>query len=166
VAVSQSHAYIACEEWGIQVIDIADPTCPGIVGGADTPGSACDLAVADGFAYVTYDSSLTIMPVQCEPTSASETPMGIRLIGSHPNPFNPQTTIAFSLPESGWVSVRVLDVVGREVCVLADGRAEKGHHELIWHGKGRDGAALPSGVYVARLEAPGIEVSCKLVLLR
>ncbi len=89
-----------------------------------------------------------------------------RLLPAHPNPFNPQVTIPFTLAESGRARLSVHDVAGRRVAVLADGRLEAGPHEREWRGRDEAGRALSSGVYFVRLEAAGRLETRKLVLLR
>jgi subtilisin family serine protease len=85
-----------------------------------------------------------------------------------PNPFNPRTTLALSLPRDGAVSVRIVDLRGRHVRTLLDGAPlAAGRHTVSWDGTADDGRALPSGVYLARVVAPGGEAAAaKLVLAR
>ena len=65
-----------------------------------------------------------------------------------PNPFNPETVIPYTLPERALVTLRVFDVLGREVATLAKGMQEAGAHSLNWNG-----ADLSSGIYFYRLDA-------------
>jgi len=67
-----------------------------------------------------------------------------------PNPFNPMTTVRFSLSEKGPVNITVYDVDGRKVRVLVDGVREAGPHSLVWDGKNGAGQPLASGVYFVR----------------
>ncbi len=80
---------------------------------------------------------------------AAEVPETFVLEGNHPNPFNPQTTIRFSVPEASVVMLAVYDVLGREVRVLVDGVREAGVHEVVF-----EAGDLPSGTYLYRLETP------------
>ena len=79
----------------------------------------------------------------------AEVPAGYVLESNYPNPFNPQTTIRFGMPESAQVRLVVFDVLGRQVRVLVDGVREAGTHEVVF-----DARALPSGTYLYRLETP------------
>ncbi len=78
-----------------------------------------------------------------------------------PNPFNPVTTLRFSVPERSRVTVILYDVAGREVRTLADDEFEPGFHALVL-----DGAGLPSGVYFCRMASPDFMETRKLVLLK
>ena len=83
------------------------------------------------------------------------------LAQNYPNPFNPNTSIRFSIPAAGRVSLKVYDMLGREVGSLLDAEMLQGRHEVRWDAQG-----AASGVYFCRLEAGGHVLSKKLVLLR
>jgi hypothetical protein len=78
-----------------------------------------------------------------------------------PNPFNPATEIAFNIPKTGHISLRVFDLLGREAAVLKDGFAEAGSHRVTFNG-----SDLPTGIYFARLDAGGFSQTKKLMLLK
>ena len=88
-------------------------------------------------------------------------PENISLAGNFPNPFNPLTTLRFSLPAAARIRLSVYDVRGRRVALLYDGEKEAGWHSLDWDARGR-----ASGVYFARLETGGESLTRKLVLLQ
>jgi len=79
----------------------------------------------------------------------------------YPNPFNPSTEISFSLPRSEHATLRIFDVMGRRVSTLADGVLSAGDHRVSF-----DGAALPSGVYFARLQAGESVQTRKMMLVK
>lgn len=89
-----------------------------------------------------------------------------RMLRAHPNPFNPSTTIHFSLAEDSPVQVHVYDLSGRKVVTLWDGHQVAGEHELIWNGRDQNGHALASGVYFLRFTAMDFSQSQKLILLK
>ena len=97
---------------------------------------------------------------------STEAPRFVRLLAPHPNPFNPHTTIRFELPRRAHASLRILDVRGRQVSVLADGSYEPGRHALSWNGQTAQGDAAASGVYFAELRAEGRRSYTRLVLVR
>jgi len=74
------------------------------------------------------------------------------LIANHPNPFNPTTQISYALPEACAVTMEVFDVSGRKVSVLVKKSQEQG-----WHYATFDGGTLPSGIYIYRINATGME---------
>jgi hypothetical protein len=78
-------------------------------------------------------------------------PARLALEQNHPNPFNPQTTIAFSLDRAGHARLDVFDVQGRLVRTLADGDRAAGPHTVTWRGVDAAGRAVPAGAYVYRL---------------
>jgi predicted extracellular nuclease len=83
-----------------------------------------------------------------------------------PNPFNPKTTIAFTLPEAGDVSLEVYDVAGRRVATLIDRRLESGPHSVTWDGRTEAGERAASGVYFYKLVAGEQKTTRKMVLLK
>jgi hypothetical protein len=80
---------------------------------------------------------------------------------NYPNPFNPTTTIRYSLKELGKVSLRVYDVMGREVKVLVDGVQGAGEYSVVM-----DATGLSSGVYVYQLRVGGFVFTKKMMLVR
>jgi hypothetical protein len=83
-----------------------------------------------------------------------------------PNPFNPKTQIAFSLPESADVTLSVYDVAGRRVATLVDRNLPAGPYAVEWNGCSDNGEKVASGVYFYRLTAGEKETSRKMVLLK
>lgn len=93
-----------------------------------------------------------------DPTSIP--PSSFRL-SSFPNPFNPTTTISFSLPKAEAVTLKVYDLTGREVKVLADQNYPAGEHHVTF-----DGFALPSGIYFVHLRMEQTSTTTKMALIR
>jgi hypothetical protein len=79
----------------------------------------------------------------------------------HPNPFNPSTSLRFSLPCEAAVRLVLYDVLGRQVRVLVEGTYTAGSHEFML-----DASGLPGGIYFCRLDAADFHAVQKLVLLR
>ena len=82
-------------------------------------------------------------------------------LGNYPNPFNPATTIRFSLPRAQRVTLKVFDMIGREVATLLNDRLEPGQFEVAFNAAG-----LSSGVYVYRLQAGDFGTAKSMVLLK
>ncbi len=103
----------------------------------------------------------------CTVTGLGELPAEmLRPIRCFPNPFNPQTTIHFELPTATEVSITILDIAGRRVRRLFEGTRNEGVHQITWNGRSDTGEALPSGIYLVKLEAGKLEQSDKLTLIR
>lgn len=127
---------------------------------------ACD--IASGFSH---DADGDGIPDECAATGVRDDGRAPRAdlvaIAGYPNPFNPRTTLVFSLPEAGVVDLTIHDVTGRLVCTLArQAPLTPGRHEVQWTGRDDAGRAAPSGVYVARLACGAGQAMCRLVLLR
>jgi hypothetical protein len=88
------------------------------------------------------------------------------LFQNFPNPFNPQTQIAFDLPSAGLAEIRIYDVLGRLVRTLVDEKRPAGYQILRWDGRDDDGRVVASGMYFYRLLAPGVDESRKMVVVR
>jgi hypothetical protein len=97
------------------------------------------------------------------PTSVDveNVPARFQLSNNYPNPFNPTTTIAFSLPSKYFVTLKIFDVIGREVAVLVSEELPEGNYSRQWKATG-----FPSGVYFYRLEAGNFVDVKKLVLMK
>jgi hypothetical protein len=84
-----------------------------------------------------------------------------------PNPFNPQTKIAFDLPAAAEVRLHVYDVAGRRVRTLLDGEVRgSGRHEVFWNGRDDGGRAAAAGTYFYRLETPGFAQTRSMTLVK
>jgi hypothetical protein len=83
-----------------------------------------------------------------------------------PNPFNPNTTISFTLPKMTRATLRIYNVAGRHIATLFDGVAIRGMSEHRWAGVDRNGKPVPSGVYFYRLYAENQVLTRKMVLLK
>jgi hypothetical protein len=84
-----------------------------------------------------------------------------RLMQNYPNPFNPSTVISYQLPVASEVSLKVFDVLGREVAVLVSGRQKAGNYVVPFNGSG-----LSSGVYFYRLQAGQFVQTRKMMLVK
>jgi len=103
-----------------------------------------------------------------DPLGASDTslPAATAVVGCAPNPFNPRTTITYTVARPGEVSLGVFDLAGRLVRRLDQGTLATGVHETVWNGLDGAGRAAPSGTYLCRVLGPGATGSTKLMLVR
>jgi hypothetical protein len=93
-------------------------------------------------------------------------PADFALTGNHPNPFNPSTTISFTLPASGPVSLAVYDITGRKIRDVISGPMSAGSHSAVWDGRDSAGKTVSSGVYLSRLTQGGKTVSRRMLLVK
>ncbi|MBN2010459.1 T9SS type A sorting domain-containing protein [candidate division KSB1 bacterium] len=87
-------------------------------------------------------------------------PEGIALYQNYPNPFNPSTIITFHIPRAQVISLKIYDVIGREVASLVSGKLAAGTHSIEWNAEGR-----PSGIYFYQLKSYNFTETRKLILL-
>jgi hypothetical protein len=78
-----------------------------------------------------------------------------------PNPFNPVTTIRFSLAQSGKASLKIYDVIGREIALLFDEEMTRGNHAVQW-----SASDVPTGVYFYVLQSGTAVRTRKLVVMK
>jgi hypothetical protein len=83
-----------------------------------------------------------------------------------PNPFNPSTTLHYSLPVSGRVRLAIYDLRGRLIRTLVDEDLPGGDHQTTWDGKDERGSAVASGTYCARIDAGAMHETKRLTLIK
>jgi flagellar hook assembly protein FlgD len=83
------------------------------------------------------------------------------VVGNFPNPFNPTTTIWYSLPTSSHVTLEIYNVLGQRVTLLVDREQGAGAHTAMW-----DASSAPSGVYFYRLSTSDLTETRKIMLLK
>ena len=89
------------------------------------------------------------------------------LENNFPNPFNPSTTIKFILPLQKKISLKIYDMLGKEVATLINNEVyEKGSHEMVWDATNNSGVKVASGNYVATLTYGNFSKSIKMTLLK
>ena len=93
-------------------------------------------------------------------------PMKFAVAQNYPNPFNPTTTIKYQLPEAGFVSLKIYNMLGQEVRTLVNAEQSAGIFQAVWNGKDNSGNVVASGTYIYRLTAGTNVVTKKMVLLK
>lgn len=88
------------------------------------------------------------------------------LKANYPNPFNPSTTIAFSLAQSAMVKLSVFNLKGQRVKTIANGFLGRGDHSITWNGDDEHGRSVSSGIYLIRLETPKQSFTRKAMLMK
>jgi hypothetical protein len=98
--------------------------------------------------------------------TGAETPGVWKLAQNFPNPFNPVTTIGYSMKEKGVVTVKIYNVAGQLVRTLVDGVKDAGSYKAVWDGKNNGGFKAASGIYFYKMKTAGFSATKKMVLLR
>jgi len=123
------------------------------------------IAFSEPYVYLADENYFTILDISqvlSAPSPPPELhPSSFSLHPFRPNPFNPSTVARYEIRDASHVVLRVYDTAGRVVAALVDGWREAGSHEVTF-----DGSGLPSGIYLARLEAGGLTRTQKLILLK
>ncbi len=157
-------------------LEIADPE--GYIEGDDSLAydiilSANNMASRDYEMYLNFDHSACIefndishvtlvVPTVIGEEDDSETmPLEWAFDGAYPNPFNPSTTVAFTLKEATTVQLRVFNVLGQQVKVLANRAMRAGHHQVPFQGHD-----MASGIYFVRFDAGPLHETRKVVLMK
>jgi hypothetical protein len=123
------------------------------------PGSIVEAGV-DDFSIVTYQEADAGI-------ADRDIPRNLMLTRIVPNPFSAETSIGFAVPSPGReVTLRIYDVMGREIAMLVDGEKVSGIRTVTWDGTGARGSKVPAGVYFCRLTDGRQVISQKLVLAR
>jgi hypothetical protein len=123
--------------------------------GVDFLDSSHGWAVGGGGTILRYNPTLRA------PDERGALPPSSYRLSCYPNPFNPTSDIQYDLPTASHISLRIFDLLGREVAVLKDGFVEAGSHRVTF-----DGSNFSSGIYFARLEAGEFTHTKKLMLLK
>ena len=93
-------------------------------------------------------------------------PTAFELHQNYPNPFNPLTNIRFQLAADVEVTLKVFDLLGREIKTLVNAKLSKGIHNVTWDGDAEDGTTLSSGVYFVLMNTENYTATRKLILLK
>jgi hypothetical protein len=102
-----------------------------------------------------------VKQVQKGSTNQSSSNLKYALFENYPNPFNPTTTISYTIPEAGRVSIKVFDVLGREVAELINGFVSSGKHDVVW-----DGTNFASGIYFYRITFGNQTLYKKMLMMK
>ncbi len=115
----------------------------------------------DGDGYTNIEEYLNATNPTNVSAPSDEVVHSVRLAQNYPNPFNPVTTITYDIAAPGTHRLVVLDMLGREIAVLADGRHATGTYEVRF-----DAKALPAGLYIYSLRGNGEVRTRKMTLLK
>jgi hypothetical protein len=133
-----------------------------ITGGVPFGVNTCGITTKAGYLYLgTQDLGLyrTASPLFTpgSPTMAHS----YSLYQNFPNPFNPVTTIPFTVPTDAFVTLKIYDVIGREVQTIVSSLLQAGDYYPQWNASG-----MPSGVYFYRLQAGATTITRRMLVLK
>jgi hypothetical protein len=111
------------------------------------------------FQYNKFGDQVT--GIRENPNAPSKIPSTYELSQNYPNPFNPTTQIEYSIPKSGFVTLKVYNVLGQQVATLFAGDQKAGNYVATF-----DGSRLASGIYFYRLDAGSFSRTMKMVLMK
>ncbi|MFH1567325.1 MAG: putative Ig domain-containing protein [Gemmatimonadota bacterium] len=100
------------------------------------------------------------------PLAVAALPATNALEPAYPNPFNPETVLSFTLGAEAAVSLRVYDLLGREVATLLSEPRSRGRHAVVWNARDDAGRSLAAGIYLAELRVGAFRQVRKLLLLK
>lgn len=109
-----------------------------------------NISAGESYWYIIEEISNDTQPVYHGPiqSTAEETlPKSFKLLCNYPNPFNGETVISYLLPEKSRVQIRIVNLNGRPVAVLADEVQQAGSQQIRWNGKDSGSSPVPSGIY-------------------
>jgi tartrate-resistant acid phosphatase type 5 len=89
-----------------------------------------------------------------------------QLLQNNPNPFNPSTAIKFYIPNASNVTIKIYNILGREIKTLIDEQTAAGYHVVYWNGKNGRGEVVSSGIYLYRLTAGEFSQAKKMNMLK
>lgn len=147
--------------WYVQLGNMGDGWQPGkdlCVELYDNDGVLCGEAMV----VLTSESADEVEKIIPQGVKASK----FTLYSNYPNPFNPETTIKYSLPGNGLVILNIVDITGRIVKTLVSGNKSPGMHEVVWDGRDNSGIPAASGVYFYMLRFKDEVLRKKLLMIR
>ena len=93
-------------------------------------------------------------------------PDALELYNNYPNPFNPSTTIKFSVPDNQYVRLTIYNLNGQKIKTLFTGYIEEGYHEFIWDGSNQEGIKVASGIYICELRSDNRRLVKKMIFTK
>jgi hypothetical protein len=132
------------------------------------PKSATPVAVGENAAVGSIDFTLwpTTLGGITAVTERTTAPVDFQMPVNYPNPFNPETTLSFSLPQRSAMTITVYDGLGRQVRQLANQAFDSGRHSMRWDGRDDQGNLVSSGVYIAVFATPASRQALKMIMLK
>jgi len=88
------------------------------------------------------------------------------LHNNYPNPFNPETNISFTIPESGFTELSIYNIQGQKIVDLISSELSAGNYRFSWNGRNSGGAQMSSGIYIYRLSSGNVSIAKEMILMK
>jgi len=125
-------------------------------------GKTYDYRLAD----VSYAGEKVYHTLNVLGAKATGLPEGFSLMPAYPNPFNPTTTIQFSIPEASEVQMIIYNLMGQEMVTLVNAHIEAGHHRTTWNGRDKAGRLASAGMYFTVMQSGDFRSVKKMIMLK
>ncbi len=161
------HRTVTCSEWGCSQLGYMRwflshlPRYTGVYNGILNNWWAYALDY-----YSAVDSAKAAPVVTDVQSKITDGPVKYELEQNYPNPFNPTTTIKFRISSPGFVTLKIYDILGREVASLVNQNKKAGNYAVTWNGRNEFNYAVASGIYFYRLHANNFVQTKKMIMLK
>jgi len=145
------------------------------VGVQDSAITFDTMFVAPDIGFVLQNTALEVilpefvagrLDIQTGVEDDGQLPTTFELEQNFPNPFNPQTTIAFSVPQTSRVRLVIFNLLGQKIVTLVDDVLPAGRRQIVWYGRDQSGNEVSSGIYFYHLSADEYTETRKMVLMK
>ncbi|MFC2170742.1 FlgD immunoglobulin-like domain containing protein [Calditrichota bacterium] len=137
------------KDTGFIILDISDPENLIEIDRHNLTRYPWTIELANDYVFLPTRTNLDIFEIEENEIQQqiSIVPTSFSQNQNFPNPFNPSTTISFSIPRDGFINISIYDISGRLVRTLSDGVLHRGSHQILWDGLDSDGKSVSSGTY-------------------
>ncbi|MCK5738526.1 T9SS type A sorting domain-containing protein, partial [bacterium] len=104
--------------------------------------------------------------IQEEIVNLNVKPESYAVLRNYPNPFNPETTMEYTIPENSLVELAVYNMLGQKIRTMINDFRPAGNYRAVWDGRDNFGMTVPSGVYIARMTGNGFSINTKMLLIK
>jgi PKD repeat protein len=154
-------------EWDFNLDGSIDSNEPAPTHTYTTPGVySVRLIVNDGEFIGTKINYITVLDPDLNENEKTEIPVQNALFSNYPNPFNPTTSISFSIERDGFVSLDIYNIRGQKIKSLVSENKATGNHSVVWNGTDESGRNVGSGIYFYRIITDKFTSTKKMVLMK
>lgn len=180
--VRGNYAFVSYYTAGLRVFDISDPSTLSLVAEFDTAPQSSGETFRGAFGvfplthsgniYVSdWDNGLFVFSftdstITGVPPEGGKVPSDFALHQNFPNPFNPETTIVFEIPQASFVEISIYNMLGQKIRTLISESLSEGTYPVKWDGKDNFQRVVPSGIYFYRMTAGNFSEVKRMVFMR